>query len=663
MNTKKFFQIIAVSATALLTACEERLTSPDCETPITVTSQVSETTRAGYEGTTNLPDNFVMDIYQGGGSYDYSLVEMTREQNSNTFSAPNGTLLLWKGTDTNHSGASVKAMTIPDGRTTIDPTNAMIISVRPDQTNADAVEASDLLGAKSGDGITINGDNINIEFRHLMSKLYVNYTFAEGLTGTVNSITLKNTCVKGGYSYKDMDYANSSLSYGDIKMHHNSTDKATEAIFYPYTPTSNPQLEVSIKVNDVDKTLTCPIQFKDNNKSFEGRKKYIMNIRINGTTIDNTSITIVKDWTEDNESIGVELSDKKILWIGTSIPSNHSDFGGRDSYPTMISKALGCEIINNAVAGSLVTFFPDYTTWTADNWTNPNVLNSGNEAEAYTLSATKDEIANKYRTILTNLAWQKFPEDIQNVQTGTNNWGWPIYTEMDVNEADRNQYLSAISAHTTRLQGFSYEELIIPYINGTKDNCDVVVIDHGYNDMNYIPLEVMQAGTISAEAALEWLESLSLEKPNDYIINTPYKNWCNTNNHGVGDKISYIAAMNYIIQKCKEANSNVQIIIGNYFATRTPYYRDNNINGEDYAYIIDCYIKTNETVAAMNGLPIVNVYQHTGLDASNVGNPYYNQVFLGLCPDGIHPGSDPTGTLNKIIADIYIEAFKEIFGK
>ena len=42
MNTKKFIQILAVSATALITACEEQLTSFDYETPITVTSQVSE---------------------------------------------------------------------------------------------------------------------------------------------------------------------------------------------------------------------------------------------------------------------------------------------------------------------------------------------------------------------------------------------------------------------------------------------------------------------------------------------------------------------------------------------------------------------------------------------------------------------------------------------
>lgn len=645
MNTKKFIQILAVSATALITACEEQLTSFDCETPITVISQVSETTRAGYESSNyqNLPSKFVMDIYQGGGSYDYSLVEMTRQSNSNTYTAPNGTLLLWKG-GTDHSGANIKAMTIPDGQSPIDPTNAMTISVRTNQTTDADVKASDLLGAKTGDGITINGDAINIEFRHLMSKLYVNYTFADGLTDKnplVNSIALKNTCIKGGYSYSNMDYDTSiQPEYGDIQMFHNSTDKAAEAIFYPYTPTSDPQLEVSININGADKTLTCPIELKDNG-SFEGRKKYIMNIRINGTTIDNASIIVVKDWTEDNEAIET-IADKKILWIGTSIPSNHSDFGGRDSYPTMIANATGCTIVNNAVAGSLAIFFPNYTTWTAAQWTSPDVLNVS-IAEAYALSATKAEIAEKYTRILTNLANQK---------------------------SRPNRYLNAIPSHIAELQKYSYEELIIPYIDGTKDNCDVVVIDHGYNDMNYIPNEAMWDHN-----GLAWLHSL--QSPSDYDINeaTKYRAWCEEYNYGVGPKISYISAMNHIIAECKEANPNVQIIIGNNYASRTIFYKDNSIyvlvgtqfvaDGNLYnrGYFGDHLVKANEAIARINGLPIVNVYKHTDLDATNANMSTFDNMFFALCPDGVHPGSDPNGTLNKIIADIYIEEFKKIFGK
>ena len=655
MNTKKFIQILAVSATALITACEEELTSFDCETPITVTSQVSETTRAGYESSNyqNLPSKFVMDIYQGGGSYDYSLVEMEREENSNRYNAPDGTLLLWKGTD--HSGASVKAMTIPNGLGAIDPTNAMTINIKTNQTTDENVKASDLLGAKTGDGITINGHAINIEFRHLMSKLYVNYTFADGLTSKspqVNSITLKNTCVKGGYSYKDMNYVNSSLGYGDIQMYHNSTDKATEAIFYPYTPTSNPQLEVSIRINGVNKTLTCPIQFKDNNNNFEGGKKYIMNIRINGTTIDNTSIIVVKDWTEDNESIGIDLSGKKILWIGTSIPSDVSYFS--ESYPSLIAKATGCTIVNNSRPASFVTSLNNlsWTNTPSENypqgyWPSPSGLNAVAQGEAMCLGATKNEIYTRVTNKLTQLANEK-------------DW------------SERQAYIDAIPGYANMFQEYSYESLIIPYINGVKDDCDVIVIDHGYNDAGYISFEAFNFDAddeASINAGLSWLQNIIDNKT--HSIPSSYRNWCSTNGYGNGDEISYIGAMSRIIQECKRVKPNVQIIIGNYFAARTPAYNETytypsaygTFAGYGFGYLADCITKGNEAVAALHGLDIVNVYNYTGLDKTLASNIYFNNIFFGLCPDGTHPGSDPTGTLNKRIADIYIEEFKRIFGK
>ncbi len=654
MNTKKFIQILAVSATALITACEERLTSLDSDTPITVTSQVSEKTRAGYDNA-NLPSAFVMDINQGGGSYDYSLVEMEREEGSNTYNAPNGTLLLWKGSETNHPNAEIKAMTIPDG-TAIAPINPMTIKVNTNQTTDANVKASDLLGAKTGDGISINGDNINIEFRHLLSKLYVNYRFAEGLTGTVNSITLTNACVQGGYSYKDMNYVNSSLSYGDIEMFlYDSRERAAEAIFYPYTPTSttgDAKLNVSIKVNGVDKTLTCPINLGDN-ASFEGGKKYIMNILISGTTIENTSIIVVKDWIEDNESVEGIFADKKILWIGTSIPAGFPNYA--PSYPELIAQATGCEIVNNAVAGSVVSFFNKKNTLPTDAWTSPEDIDwqpATRDGLNFALSATKTEIKSKFTTIFTNLAREKYPENRVN-QGNSRRPNW-----VDTNEDIRNQYIGAIPGHIEYLQGFSYEELILPHINGTsgKTQCDVIIIDHGYNDAIFMELEAKGSDT---REALPWLESL-INGTKEYELFSGYRTLSADN--GDGDKVSYISAMNYIIDQIKATNSNVQIIIGNHYASKS-------LRTESWDAI---HIKTNEAVAAINGnLPVVNVHEYTGLDAATAelytqtygGPEMYNNLFVGYCPDGIHPGSDPHGKLNKMIANIYIEKLKDIFGK
>ena len=610
MSIRRVIQILAVSASALITACEERLTPFDCDTPITVTSQISEKTRAGYDNS-NLPSKFVMDIEQGSENYNYSLVTMSKESDSDAYSALDGTLLLWKGSETNHPTAMIKAMTIPYGLSTIDPTNAMTIKVQTDQRTDANVKASDLLGAKTGDGITINGDNINIEFRHLMAKLYVNYRFADDLTGTVNSITLKNTCVQGGYSYKEMNYVNSSLTYGNIQMYHNSADKAAEAIFYPYTPTSNPQLEVSLSINGANKTLTCPIELKDN-RGLEGGKKYIMNIRINGTTIDNTSITVVKDWTEDNESIEA-ASDIKILWIGTSIPADA--YPNNNNYPYMIAEATGYTIINNAVPGSFLNFDKNNKI----GWQTPeDVVNFQYYVHTHCLAATPTEMYNR---------WYK---ELQQIQTNGKQ-----------SEETLNEWMNYIYSQ-------SYVYRIIPYINGEISKCNVVIIDHGFNDAGVLIAEGLGYKYEKAPPyGLQWLESL--KNGTKYVDNY---------NFGL---LSYFVCMDRIINACKEAckdvNPDLKIIIGNYFAQSVPvfdeYYPDHG--GAECAKLIT---KANEAVAAIYGLDIVNVYEYTGLDDRSS-----HDLFNKFCPDKVHPSSDSHGRLNKIIAQTYIQELKKILGK
>ena len=154
-----------------------------------------------------MPEKFIMDITQSGDAkFNYSLVEMTKDAGSNTYSAPEGLELLWA--DGTHT-ASVKAMTIPMGLTAVDADDVMLVSVSLDQNDASNVAASDLLGAtsESNGGITIEGTNINIEFQHLLSKLDVKYSFASEYdenTVVVNSVTFHNICTTGGYSSANM---------------------------------------------------------------------------------------------------------------------------------------------------------------------------------------------------------------------------------------------------------------------------------------------------------------------------------------------------------------------------------------------------------------------------------------------------------------------------
>lgn len=268
---------------------------------ITVTATITQHTRVGYESGVLMPERFIMDITQGDNArYDYHLIEMTKETDGNSYCAPEGMELLWANDSHN---AWVKAMTVPMGLSTVDAENVMTINVSSEQNNAINVAASDVLGATSdtNGGITISGSNINVEFRHLLSKLDVKYTFRSEFdenSVTVNSITLQNICTSGGYSYADMDYDSTNLKYGDIVMYNNTSASTAEAIFYPYRPAENPSLLINATIDGIEYDFTCPVVAKEA-EGFVGGKRYTMNVTIVGSAVDGTEVSIAKGWDTD----------------------------------------------------------------------------------------------------------------------------------------------------------------------------------------------------------------------------------------------------------------------------------------------------------------------------------------------------------------------------
>ena len=301
-NRKVLFASLAIF---LLSACDDiNNTVPALtEQTITVTASIAQHTKAGYESGVLLPEKFVVDVNQGAEEkYNYSLVEMTKDAGTNTYSAPAGTELLWAG---NNTAPAVKAMTIPFGLTAVDPENVMAASVSLQQNDAANVAASDMLGATSAtEGcITVSGTNINIEFQHLLSKLDVTYNFASEFnenTVAVNSITLQNICTTGGYSYAEMDYVSTNLGYGDIVMYKNASASTVEAIFYPYKPTENPTLLINATIDGVEYDFTCPVVAKDAN-GFLGGKRYTMTVTIVGSSVSGTDASIANGWDTNTE--------------------------------------------------------------------------------------------------------------------------------------------------------------------------------------------------------------------------------------------------------------------------------------------------------------------------------------------------------------------------
>jgi hypothetical protein len=302
MKTIKMAAVMLVLV--LMPACTKKVNGPTLHNnAIQVTADVTQHTKAGYESGVLLPEKFIMDIIQGDiDRFNYPLVEMTRNANSNEYTPAEGTELLWA--DDSYK-AEIKAMTVPPGSSGVTSSGVMTINVSLEQNETENVAASDLLGATTSNdgGISIESGKVKIEFQHLLSKLDVKYTFAEEYAmneARINSITLQNVCTQGGYSYAEMEYESTDLGYDDIIMYNNTSTSTAEAIFYPYKPVNNPTLLINATIDGIRYNFTCPVVAKDAN-GFLGGRRYTMNISIVGSSVNGTDASIANGWDTNTE--------------------------------------------------------------------------------------------------------------------------------------------------------------------------------------------------------------------------------------------------------------------------------------------------------------------------------------------------------------------------
>lgn len=625
-----FFKVTAaLFAVACIASCNEKMIT---ETPegagyITVTSQIGSQTKAGYE-TKTLPAEFIMDINQGNASFNYTKLKMTKDASSNEYIADKEDL---KWATSTHEGAIVRAMTIPSGVASIDSDNIVEINLISNQTTLENFNKNDILGARNSEngGITIKGDNINVSFQHLMSKLHVIYETANTST-KVNAITLKNVCLGGAYSYEDINYVGSLEERGNINMYINTAAPdysiyAAEAIFFPFE--GMPTLEVTTNLG----VKTCDLVSQ--NFKFERGKRYVLKISIDANgNVSKTNISTENDWVKN-------VPGGKILWIGTSIPAGG---GTIFSYPQMVANATGLEVVNNAVGGSKVLKVPSkemssigyvpFSWVTIDFETYPE--NGWNHLMAGGLAQTHQEAEQNYRTRLTDAA--------------------NAYKADDWTDEKRRQW---VDTQMNLVKSLSYESLIIPYIDGTIDNCNTIIIDHGFNDLQGIGgLHGMswEAGGFRTGDEIVWGDAY-FRTLTDKTSYEQYKQIL-LNNSNLTEEGSYLIAMSQIIEAIFSVNQNVRIIIGNYFALESPWvealYGSADLEKYNFTSLICLY---NETIANIWDLDIVNTYQDADIEN------FVNSDFYSFCPDGVHPSSDYTGKSNKAIADVYLQELAKIF--
>lgn len=696
----------ALVAALSFISCNEKLVPelPEAGEYITVTTQVAPQSKAGYEGTSVLPDQFVITIDQEGTGNDYNDKTMTREGSTNKYKFQGNEKLKWASSD--HGSVRIKAITTPANY------SSGVMNVNTNQSTEDAVLASDLLGAQTGEGIEINGSNVIVHFNHLMAKLYVKYNTSDV---TVESLTINNICVSGEYNYDSMSYGQAGGT-GSITMFHNSSDDTAEAIFFPYTPGSEPELSVSIKNQD---PITTKISLAKVGGTFLPGKRYILNVTITDSRIDGAEVT-VNDWAPDFNS--VQVKGKKVLWIGTSIPQGNAAM----NYPAMVDHAMNCTVMNNAVGGSLVllesnadwvlqTTKAEWDTYVVQSY--EGIQYSFKHLQAGGL-AQKHTEASMYEANLKAIYLSTYPAPIKPSKPAEpgneptkpgeepkredyKNWLGRV-DEAAFNsahnqwEARRNAYAAwearrdAYAAWETehaawevayaawergltewpaeqleKIKSLSYESKILPHIDPARGgDYEVVIIDHGFNDVVKMAFEA--GGHVTAYEYEPWGDVWGYRYLKD--IESKIIDWdqCrddfNSNPNLTADgrteySASYVLAMSRVIDDIKKTNPDVKIIIGNYFALYSPWVRANYFPTfeENFSSLI-CY--NNEALAGMWDLDIVNVYKYLDIPEDMFWNPNGTD-HSKFCPDGVHP-SNPAAI--GAIAEIYIRELDGVIG-
>lgn len=617
--------LILTSALAALSfiSCNEKLVPelPEAGEYITVTTQVAPQSKAGYEGTSVLPDQFIITIDQEGTDKDYNDKTMVREGSTNKYKFQGNEQLKWASSD--HGSVRIKAITTPGNYSN------GVMAVNTNQSTEDAVLASDLLGAQTGEGVEINGSNVIVHFNHLMAKLYVKYNTSSDVT--VESLTINNICVSGEYNYDSMSYGQAGGT-GSITMFHNSSDDTAEAIFFPYTPGSEPELSVSIQGKS--QPMTTKISLAKVGGTFLPGKRYILNVTITDSRIDGAEVT-VNDWAPDFNS--VQVKGKKVLWIGTSIPQGNVVV----NYPAMVDDAMNCTVMNNAVGGSLVLLESngDWVLQTTKADWDTHVV------ESY------EGIQYSFKHLQAGGLAQKHTEAEQNYRDQL----------MEISQNDK----AWVDEQILAIQSLSYESKILPHIDPARGgDYEVVIIDHGFNDVVKMAFEA--GGHVTAYEYEPWGDVWGYRYLKD--IESKIIDWdqCrddfNSNPNLTADgrteySASYVLAMSRVIDDIKKTNPNVKIIMGNYFALYSPWVRANHFPGfeENFSSLI-CY--NNEALAGMWDLDIVNVYKYLDIPEDMFWNPAGYDLSK-FCPDGVHP-SNPAAV--EAIAEIYIRELDGVIG-
>ena len=307
--------------------------------------------------------------------------------------------------------------------------------------------------------------------------------------------------------------------------------------------------------------------------------------------VPNNTFSVYKECRQKNKYFVDE-----VLWVGTSIPDE-------GKYPERVAEELGFTLYNKAKSSSGIV--------------KPANENTSSIRYVLNLSETVDEMLAKLQSDKGNTGLS----DAQlNWYIGANiNTG--VKHARRVYDDDGNLDKEATAANYNDFYGPSYEDTILPYIDGTLANCKMIVWDHGYNDGRYITKQV-QAGYDSI-------------------------NWEST------DRSTYTGAFRYLLETIYAVNPEIIVVIAGYFSDN---HHENSAN-----YNTKDVCTMQQWVAEKYNLPLIPVWDllHIsddiviGSEGKSLPGKNGDEVFPDgfsshrqFCTDTVHPSVGEPGTWN-----------------
>ena len=363
-------------------------------------------------------------------------------------------------------------------------------------------------------------------------------------------------------------------------------------------------------------------------------KLYVSSEKFTDGTL--TTVIAINDEVNDLQAQVINLQNenawnkKTIWWCGTSIPAGSASVG---NYPTEVGKNLKADVINKSVGSSMCRANVRTGDYVGANFSN---ITSA-------LSMTKAEIENFISNYST----------IKDVLTGS---------VPDTLSAD----------NISRLRAASFEDRLLPYLNGTYPMPDLFVFDHGHNDFKYklsnnesditlqptlanIGNELTEDTYMTAnnneklESFFGSLTNIPIARKNEFIASL--------------NRNCYIGAVNFLVTLILKYNPHARII----FISNYQY--ENGVNAT-FAPLI----QAQEDIAKSWALPLCRMYEYLGYSNHIIPDSmaWFNEqypnvtptttditVYRAYLPDNVHPHSETTGDSIRIYAGILTEFIKK----